>query len=368
MADLNFTTGNTLKQSLRASPSRYDKSKLRFNYEQSEGQRVSEVFYPHKFLPVQFQDTNTTDWVVIPKGKIVACLGLAEYLTMAGGMPQPYASGTIPVFQNRSNTVVTVNVDSSIWGYNESVTGLLIPANGGQARTTANSYEYQTNDVTAGTYKSVSALAAAGDDVSGALISGNYPIGVAQYDIYQDIRGQKLNYQVWDKSAILNDYYVTVPFIREGASTSYNTALSREETLDDSTVLDALRRFTFMTIPSGYNGRAGAFVKADPRGNYTLQNPLSGNLGLVSVNRTIQTVGSLITLDCRWPKDMLEYVDTYPDSQMAGTDTGGLPYWLFMFSYEYIKAKTGSAPTINTVVDSVRNGRIGMARINLHVN
>ena len=41
MAQLNFDLGNTLTQSLRAAPSKYDRSKIRFNFEQSEGQRIA---------------------------------------------------------------------------------------------------------------------------------------------------------------------------------------------------------------------------------------------------------------------------------------------------------------------------------------
>ena len=72
MADLTFSNQGLRNQSLRAAPSKFNKSKLRYNFEQSEGQRLAEVFYPSKYLPVQFQDINTEDWVVIPKGRVVA--------------------------------------------------------------------------------------------------------------------------------------------------------------------------------------------------------------------------------------------------------------------------------------------------------
>jgi len=380
MAELTFTAKNTTAQSLRAAPSRYNKSKLRYNFEVSMGERVAEVFYPHKLLPVQCQDVGTEDWIVITKGKVVSALGVGEELivTAAGsGLAWPNASGSIPVFQNRSSTAVTANVDSSFWGYNQSVCGLLVPCNGGADRnaTTANAYEYTANDVTAGTYKSAAGdLAAAGDDVAGFLSSGNIPIGAAMYDVYQDIRGQKLNYAQWDKWGIVNDWYVTVPFVREGGTTLhyFDEELEMETSVDDGTTLNALRNLTYLTIPSGTVPRTGATVKADVRGNYMIQDPfdtitdIAG--GTTAANPTVQTVGRLVVLDTRFPKDLLNYVDTYEGSQMAGTDTAGLPYWLFIFCYNYLNAVIGSAPTIAQIIEFVKDGRFGMARIQLHVN
>ena len=368
MADLTFSNQGLRAQTLRAAPSKYNRSKLRYNFEQSEGQRLAEVFYPHKFLPVQFQDIATEDWVVIPKGKIVSALGFADTIKFGSTtsvLANPNASGTIPVFTNRAGSVVTSNVDTDFWGYDQSVCGLLNICNGGQDRniTTANAYEYSANDVIAGTYKSTSEVAAAGDDVPGILCSGNIPIGVAQYDIYQDIRGKNLNYQQWDKSATLSDFYVTVPFINEdGAGSPFDQALSAETSVDDGTALTALRNMVWLTISNGAFARTGVGLKSDVRGNYVIESAAIGS------NRTIQTVGNLIALDTRWPKDLLQYVDTYEGSQMAGTDTGGLPYWLFIFAYNYLNAVNGSAPAISTIVDYVKSGRFGMARMKLHIN
>jgi hypothetical protein len=377
MADLTFNLKNTVKQSLRAAPSKYDKSKLRYNFEQSEGQRMAEVFYPHKYLPVQAQDVNTEDWVVITKGKVVSALGVGEHLIMAspsGTLGWPHASGTIPVFQDRNSATVTTVVDKTFWGYDDTVCGLLVPCNGGADRTTGNTYEYTANDVTAGTYKDAASLAANGDDVAGILISGNMPVGAAMYDIYQDIRGQNLNYTMWDKSAILSDWFVTVPFIRESAGNShyFDNNLESESTADDAAGPNALRNLTYLTIPSGTVPRTGATVKADVRGNYTIQDPFDTVADVAgstaTANPTVQTVGRLVTLDTRFPKDLLNYVDTYEGSQMAGTDTAGVPYWLFIFCYNYLNAVIGSAPTIRTILNYIKSGLFGMARIQLHIN
>lgn len=368
MADLNFSNQGIKAQSLRAAPQKYIRSKIRYNFEQSEGQRLAEVFYPNKFLPVQFMENFTEDWVVIPKGKVVSALGFGEQLkygasTSDGVLGAPNASGNIPVFTNRAGTVTTANMDSDFWGYDQSVCGLLVPANGGTDRTTG--YAYRSQDVTAGTYKSSTAAAAASDTISGPIASGNIPIGAAIYDIYQDIRGKNLNYQQWDKWGVLTDYYVTVPFIREGnGGTVFNKSLATA-TDDSIATLEALRNLVFLTIPSGIAPRTGQLLKADLRGNYTMQEATDTTL---TTAKTIQTVGKLVTLDTRFPKDMLQYVDTYEGSQMAGTDTGGLPYWLFVFAYNYLTAATGASPAISTIVDYVKSGRFGMARMKLHIN
>jgi len=379
MASLTFSNGNALAQSLRAAPSKYNRSKIRYNFETSEGQRVAEVFYPHKALPVQFQDVNTEDYVVITKGKVVSAVGIGEYIQMneadaSGTLPWPNASGQIPVFENRASTTVKANMDTSFWGYNEVVNGLVIPANGGTPRTTAHSYEYTANDATVGTYKSDGSLAVDADDVTGILTSGNLPIGVAMYDIYQDIRGKNLNYQMWDQWSILQDWFCTVPFVREGGGgVTYDTDLTAETTADDSTVATAMRNVTYLTVPSGIVPKTGCAIKADVRGNYMIQGSPNADAFVAgsafnAAGPTAQTVARLVTLDSRFPKDMLEYVDTYEGSQMAGTDTGGLPYWLFMFAYNYLTATATTTASIFNIVNAVRDGRFGMARFNLHVN
>lgn len=370
MSDLTFNNSNLRSQSLRAAPAKYIKSKIRYNFEQSQGERLAEVFYPSKYLPVQFMENFTEDWVVIPKGKVVSALGYGEQLaygssTVDGVLGAPNASGTIPVFTNRAGTVVTSNMDSDFWGYDYSVNGLLVPANGGVDRV-AGTYKYRGQDVTAGTYASSTAAAVAGANITGPTASGNIPIGAAMYDIYQDIRGKNLNYQQWDKWGIVTDYYVTVPFIREGGSTVFNKDLSLSTTADDIATLEALRNLCFLTIPSGTAPRTGQLITADARGNYVMQN--NGAIGSIAATKTIQTVGKLVVLDTRYPKDMLQFVDTYEGSQMAGTDTGGLPYWLFVFAFNYLSAATGAAPAISTIVDYVKSGRFGMARMKLHCN
>jgi hypothetical protein len=375
---LNFSRGNTLAQSLRAAPSKYDRSKLRPNFEQNEGQRLAEVFYPSKYLPVQYQDVNTEDWVVITKGKVVSALGAGEYARFGETskdvvLPWPNASGEIPVYTNRSSTITSGYMDSSYWGYEESVCGLLVPCNGGADRSTASSYEYTANDTTAGTYTISGTVAAVASDITGAIASGNIPIGAAMYDIYQDIRGLKLNYAMWDKWGVVSDYFVTVPFVREGGGgVTYDTGLSLEATADDGTGTNTLRDFTYMTIPSGSYGRTGCTIKADARGNYVTQDPFDAIADIAgstaAANPTVQTVGRLVTLDTRFPKDLLNYVDTYEGSQMAGTETGGLPYWLFLFAYRYLTATATTTASIYNIINAVKDGRFGMARIQLHIN
>ena len=367
MADLTFNNQGLRSQSLRAAPQKYIRSKIRYNFEQSEGQRLAEVFYPSKFLPVQFMENFTEDWVVIPKGKVVSALGFGEQLkygasTTDGVLGAPNASGNIPVFTTRAGTVTTANMDSDFWGYDQSVCGLLVPANGGIDRVAG--YAYRSQDVTAGTYASNSAAATAGATITGPIASGNIPIGAAMYDIYQDIRGKNLNYQQWDKWGILTDYYVTVPFIREDNGI-FGTGLASSGTADNVATLEALRNLVFLTVPSGVAPRTGQLIKADCRGNYVMQEATDTTL---TTAKTIQTVAKLVVLDTRFPKDMLQYVDTYEGSQMAGTDTGGLPYWLFVFAYNYLNAANGSAPAISTIVDYVKSGRFGMARMKLHIN
>jgi hypothetical protein len=87
-------------------------------------------------------------------------------------------------------------------------------------------------------------------------------------------------------------------------------------------------------------------------------------------SKTSQTVGKLIAIDNKFPKDMEDLVQMYNQSAAGGTATYGLPSQLFAFVYSILKygVNGGTAPTFNQIVAAVDSGDMGMARINLHVS
>ena len=331
--------GNTLNMPFMSVPDKYKNSRLRDSVVMND--EPTSAFYPAKFLPVSFKDVSTGDYVVIPKGTLVSAMGPT---TSGTTIPSPSASGTIPVYNDvTTGSIVTVNIDDSFWGYPDGIAGLIIPANGGASST----YTYGALDVEAGIYKIDKTQAASGDTL---VLAANKPLGIVTYDIYADSRGQHLNYyEAFNNPlGIVRNAYIRIPYV-------------------DTTLFDATYSKTFSTIYSSMypifsflydttdNLQIGNVLKSDLKGKFVVDTSAP----------TVQSVGRLHVLDCRFPKDLLEYTDTYPGSHVTGTDTGGIPAGVFIFAYTAIYASEGSYPTINEVVTAVKQGIFGYAYIQL---
>jgi hypothetical protein len=122
--------------------------------------------------------------------------------------------------------------------------------------------------------------------------------------------------------------------------------------------------FYFDGSTGNRDGQAGQLVQSDMYGKFI---PQAGASAAIGTAATAQTVGKLILTDSRYPKDMMEIVDTYPDSQMPGTETGGLPSALFQFVRDIRFGIEGAYPTISSIVDHVQAGYYGLARIHLNI-
>jgi hypothetical protein len=382
---LSFSLGNIQKQDTRTRPSKYAQSALRnWRFEQSEGVRPAEYMGVYKYLPVAFQDTNTEDWVVIPKGRIVSAIG-AFNATPLSGIVHPWSSGSIVIgnegdyMGTGTGAKIEVKIDESFFGYNEHIVNLLVPANGG-ANTT--NY-YSTDDVTAGT-KTIVGVAAAN---SGTFTSyANIPIGVAYTDIYQDINGKYLNYRMHeDGYHVLTDWYVEVPFADVGQATvtGLSGLIATSAQATQGHWRPVTKQFTYLTIDTIASKvvTPGMFVCSDGLGNYTQQEAVAATgttasggafTGVAATKYlqplTAQTVGKLIALDTRMPKDSLQDVLTYPRSGMPGSQTAGMVKNLFDFVYYAVSQGTGTAPTIEQIYTYIQKGVFGLARIQLLVS
>ena len=335
--------GNTPGMPMRDVPDKFKSSRLRGQIVLND--EPTEAYYPAKFLPIAFQDVSTNDGVVLTKGTIVSAIGPFSSGT---SIPTPSASGTVPVFENQvSASTQLVNIDDSFWGYPDGIAGLIVPANGG----TSVSYTYTALDEQLGTYKMDKTLASAGDTMP---LTANRPIGILYNDVYADTRGKYLNYYsaFGAVNGIIRNAYIAIPFVN---TTLFDAAYTNN--FSTSNVYDKLYPVYSFLYATTANLEVGALLKADTRGKFIVEDVST------SANKTIQTVGRLHVLDNRFPKDMLEYVDTYPQSNVTGTDTGGIPAGLFVFAYMAIKYGSGSDPKISDVVANVRNGTFGMARI-----
>ena len=331
MAKLNFNNMTARRQPIRAASSKFLKSKLRGHVEVNVGERLADAFLPYKALPVMFIDVELEDGVVIPKGTIVSLLtNQSNSTTNPHGMVDIGSTGHIPVFLDKTNSdaVVDGSIDDSFWGYDDNIAALMVPANGG----IQSNVPYSADDVTCGTFTSSGTLVTAARVAAADTcpVQANMPVGITYTDVYQDIRGKNLNYQMWGHWGVLCDYYIEVPFCDINAQTNFASGLLTDideqiSNLNATTCagyIDVWKRYAFMYFSSANNGgEAGQLVKSDLHGKFIPQ-----GTNLVSA-ATAQTVGKLILTDSRYPKDMLELVDTYPGSGLPGTETGGT-LWL----------------------------------------
>ena len=388
MSNLTFLTDSVRKQPIRSNPSKYNTSPFRRELEQGAdgGMRPVGNFYPWKALPVQWQDVETGDWVVITKGTIVSLItnqvgAGSTFRGISGGLPDVNASGSIPVFDDETvagATYTALNIDSSFWGYHDNAAGLLIPANGGAGVR----YEYSADDVTAGTVHSNAdlTLVTASEFVDTPI---NTPVGIAFMDVMQDIRGKSINYNLWNsRYGILSDGLIVVPYLDYGDTSAIGQSTATFAATKVATgIIHASNDIGYNAVYKKHSffyfystaddatanagSRAGALLQSDSYGKFVGQG--AGETQSITEAKTQQTVGRLLYTDARYPKDQLQAVDTYPGSGLQGTETHGIPAFIYNF---VVDAYTGMSllTTARHVKDAVQTGTVGAAYIQVDVS
>lgn len=348
---LNFNTNVTPRQDLRAIA------------DLSLGRTIGEIdvsdsaypalpSYPHKYLPVNVIDNVSDEGIVMVKGTIVSLITNQTSILSASpsGIPVPMTSGTIPTANDATSTDwITGNIDDDFFGYEQSIISLLVPANGG----TASQLPYSTLDNSTGAY-TTSTLPA-------LYLGANMPAGVVFQDIYQDIRGLNLNYQMHDSYAISCRGFITVPFVDTNQITFGTTADVIPATEDTTSCYYAVyRKYAFFYFDGTNNGGScGQVLTSDLYGKFVPQG--TGTTTAI----TAQSVGLLKACDSRFPKDIVGTVQTYPGSQVTGTDTAGLPAMLYHFAKTVLTVSLAATPTNAQILDAVQHGKLGLARIAL---
>jgi len=183
--------------------------------------------------------------------------------------------------------------------------GDLVIANGNASAT----YTYTINDQNAGVIKADGTLASAGDTVTYAA---NTPVGVAPTDYFQDISNRYANYKMNTVAlGILCERVVEVPYF---TLADLGTADSAAATLAATQVKIGGCAYDSTSATALTNG---CFLRSDLNGKF---------IKWVSGTDTVdQIVGQVLLLDSAFPKDLLQFVQTYPFSEMAGSETGGFP-------------------------------------------
>jgi hypothetical protein len=192
-------------------------------------------------------------------------------------------------------------------------------------------------------------------------IGANMPGGVVYQDIYQDIRGLNLNYQMHDVYGIACRGFITVPFVDTNQITFGTSADTQPDTLSTTSAYYATyRKYAFFYFSSANNGgSSGQVLTSDLHGKFVPQ----GTSTTTAI--TAQSVGLLKACDSRFPKDIVGTVMTYPGSQVTGTDTGGIPAMLYHFAKAVLTVSLAATPTNAQILDAVQHGKLGLARIAL---
>ena len=301
MAKLNFKA-TSKGRALKVTPSKYRESAGRPNISQSDGIRPAFPLMPWEGLSDKlsnYQDITTEDNIVIPKGKIVSAL--------------------------TSNTEMGAAYDDgNIYGVGKGVMGLMVPANGGAARTL----------------------------VAGTVLPANIPIGVAEHDVYEYLgKNPGLNYQTRNKNwGVLCHQLIKIPAIDIDAFDTFfgaddhfmiqadvsggnmyagtgDIATSLTDVEDAYYKMDG--KWSWLT--TGGDGDAGKMLRADFYGNWMIAND-NGSDGT-------QVAGKLMGIDYRMNKDLMDTVQSKYDAaayRTSGTGTMGVPQFLYDFSYDAI--------------------------------
>lgn len=354
MAKLNFNTTETPRTALRAVQD-VALGRTIGDLEVSEGINPHLPTYPYKYLPVMIIDNASDEGIVLVKGTIVSLLTNQTSLVdgiPASGIPEPLTSGNIPVTDDATTTAVdwiVANIDDNIFGYDQSIVGLLVPANGG----TASEIPYSALDTTVATF--------ADSGTAPLNLGANMPVGVVYQDIYQDIRGFNLNYQMHDVYGYATRGFINVPFVDTAAVSDFGSSTDIVAATRDATTRynSVWRRYAYLYFTHANNGgSSGQILCSDLYGKFVPQ----GTAATTAV--TAQSVGRLHACDSRFPKDLTATVQTYPGSRVTGTDTAGLPAML----YHFVKATLEHDGTVRTntqIITDVQNGNFGLARIGL---
>lgn len=290
------------------------------------------------------------------------------------------------VDQTDGSTPLYIGADDSYYAYTRDINGLLVPANGGVNRVIT----YDADDVAAGVPSASGnkTVVGIGDTYT---IPANMPIGVAMYDVYQDIRGSYLNYEMFRSYGIVAEQYIKIPFVdfgilrafdsninfvdEDGGSTKsgYKVGAATIDAVKDAGYLAAEEKYSFVYFDSTQHasaGLSGQLFQPDLFGNWVPQGAAvdgSSQISLTS-SRNIQTAGRLIYVDTRFPKDLLDVVETPYGERVSGTGTAGVPFHLFDFAYTVLTAggyNFGTVDPAKAILEMIQAGAFGEAYIQL---
>lgn len=344
-----------------------------WNHSISDGKNLP-AFLPDRSIPiksiVKADPINTygkESPIVIPKGRIVAVNSILKYTTYAsnGGNTENgiTPSGVVRLGTDVFGNPINANVNDEAYGYGTTMNGGFVTlANGGTGTTDA----YTQLDVDWGI------IDQNGNPVTN-ISSQNYtraanvPIGLAVNTMFiENSNGSQLNYttQVLKFNSIETDTYVTFPYFNSSSTAITGTWAN---------AYDAIKNDFTILYGDVSNFISGKILKSDVNGMFVLQNANT----TVDETITSQTVGKLVLLDNRFPKEKMDEVitygqvtgdPTYDGTGVTGSDTNGIPVQLYLLGWKVLVSQGVSAPTTGDIMKLIDDGDLGYAKINIHVS
>lgn len=357
-------------------------------------------------------------WFVMPIGTIVSTLNIPTavagtgYSNVVSGINASGAGTTLPgdyvghfgigidgqlvITRDADGTsgAITVDANNQWYGYPEEITGLFTICNGfdDPVQDTYTSYDADAEFLDA-----EGNIVSAGDVVVDA--AGNdaprparcRPAGIVILDVYKDIEGRWMNFsQPGQKGyAIANSAKIVIPFVKDASDgsngTNYNVS-ERTGSMPDTVPgvgynsvmgdypflywdVDSGAGITVAEVQSNHN-YTGEWLPDGYRNEIILTSDDYGKFKPITsaeyTNYPWMKVGRLVALDTMFPKSMMEYVDTYPDSQTQGTDTEGIPTILYEF-VRRILAANGMSTGRSDIREAIQRGDFGLARIEVQI-
>jgi hypothetical protein len=382
-------TNGRLNTQIKQIPEKFQTSDINWGFEVSEGDRPADPFMPNRYAPIVRDVRNVSLFekgVVIPTGTIISAIPVMnkEYYNLAsptlvdnfGVASGSVESGNIALGIGFDSNTVQGDMEDVIDGYDRiRLVGTI--ANGGTSVTDAYSAFDYTNRARVGLD---GALVQAGDTFARGA---NIPVGFTTHDVYLFDQGGNINFSEisWNKfSSFATDHFVEMPYytgntygeLNDGSNFgAYSGGLSATYT--------AVRALgmPFFWAPSFADMKVGTFVKPDYNGKWRVENVAAN---AVSANKTVQTVGKLISFTNKFPGDLEGTVETWYNknaynygknyrgaTSTGGTATYGLEYRLFVFIATILTAN-GTEVNFTNIKAAINSGEFGIARVNVHTS
>ena len=282
--------------------------------------------------------------------------------------------------------IIVSDIDGTAFGYDESITTLFVPANGGKQAVYAYNHELEQE------------VGSPIDTATKAVtIPANIPYGIMISPMWQDTRGRFLNFDDTLLYSSLKDGRFWVPYVNTATVTWFGTYSA-----DASTGVETIGKgykavykeyqFAALETAAGNLPEAGSLLTSDIYGKFVLQygkvntaaegeDPSYEDQSLTGAV-TVQSVGKVMTYNNRYPQHMNAGIQQYPGMKLMDYKTNGIPVDLYIFVESVLNSDTAAAKTAgliaadpnnpnkvyadkNDVLAAIQSGVFGMLKIDL---